>query len=103
MQVFNIIAIFFAAVASASPVNSDAITVEAGVASIHLPPGCKKHELALCALRLIGTTASCGPALLEGGANPIADLACIASAAKTAVKLEKCKNCIPKIIKAVEI
>ncbi|KAG5953653.1 hypothetical protein E4U57_005275 [Claviceps arundinis] len=44
MQIFNIIAITFAAMAIASPVDTDA--VEEGVASIHLPAGCKKRDFA---------------------------------------------------------
>lgn len=81
---------------------------------ISLPPGCTKFNLismylpsstcirktvqltsAECALRLVGTTASCGAAIIEVGANPVADLSCIGSAANTAAKFDECKKCIP--------
>ncbi|KAG6201844.1 hypothetical protein E4U47_007016 [Claviceps purpurea] len=101
MQIFNIIAITFAAMATASPVDTDA--VEEGVASIHLPAGCRKRDLAVCALRLVGTTASCGAAIVEAGANPAADLACVKSAAGTASHYKQCKHCIPKRFMAVEV
>jgi hypothetical protein len=45
---------------------------------------------------LIGTTGSCGAAVIEAGANPVADLSCIGSAAGTAANIDECKNCIPK-------
>ncbi|KAG5955546.1 hypothetical protein E4U57_003372 [Claviceps arundinis] len=100
MQISNIITITFAAMATASPVNTDA--VEEGVASVNLPAGCKKHDLALCALHLVGTTAKCGSAIIEAGANPIADISCVASAAGFASSIDTCKHCIPKKLEAVE-
>ncbi|KAG6243069.1 hypothetical protein E4U25_002061 [Claviceps purpurea] len=99
MQIFNIIAITFATMANASPVNTDAVE---GVASVQLPAGCKKHNLALCALHLVGTTAKCGSAIIEAGANPIADISCVASAAGLASSIDTCKHCIPKKLEAVE-
>lgn len=48
------------------------------------------------ALHLVGTTGSCGAAVIEAGANPAADLACVGSAASTAANFDECKNCIPK-------
>ncbi|KAG6071694.1 hypothetical protein E4U16_005949 [Claviceps sp. LM84 group G4] len=91
--------------ATASPVNTDA--VEESIASINLPAGCKKHDLALCALHLVGTTAKCGPvltsAIIEAGANPIADISCVASAAGLASSIDTCKHCIPKKLEAVEV
>ncbi|KAG6263485.1 hypothetical protein E4U47_007371 [Claviceps purpurea] len=128
MQIFNIIAITLATMATASPVNTDA--VEEGVASVQLPAGCKKHDLAckiecaielrrsacsmtkktdrhgkpkiVCALHLVGTTAKCGSAIIEAGANPIADISCVASAAGLASSIDTCKHCIPKKLEAVE-
>ncbi|KAG6046020.1 hypothetical protein E4U17_008055 [Claviceps sp. LM77 group G4] len=97
--------------ATASPVNTDA--VEESIASINLPAGCKKHDLAckidlsICALHLVGTTAKCGPvltsAIIEAGANPIADISCVASAAGLASSIDTCKHCIPKKLEAVEV
>ncbi|KAG5955544.1 hypothetical protein E4U13_002786 [Claviceps humidiphila] len=101
MQIFNIIAITFAAMATASPVDTDA--VEEGVASIHLPAGCRKRDLALCAVKLIGTTAKCGSAVIEAGVNVAADLSCVISATGFATSIDKCKNCIPKKVMAIEV
>ncbi|OAA37819.1 hypothetical protein ISF_09904 [Cordyceps fumosorosea ARSEF 2679] len=79
-----------AAVASAAAIEPVQNQVD-----ISLPPGCTKPNLIKCALRLVGTTASCGAAIIEVGANPVADLSCIGSAANTAAKFDECKKCIP--------
>ncbi|KAG6051427.1 hypothetical protein E4U17_006179 [Claviceps sp. LM77 group G4] len=101
MKIFNIIAITFAAMVTASPVDTDA--VEEGVASVHLPAGCRKRDLALCAVKLIGTTSKCGSAIIEAGVNVLADLLCVSSATGLATSIDKCKHCIPKKVKAMEV
>ncbi|OAQ65255.1 fungal calcium binding protein domain-containing protein [Pochonia chlamydosporia 170] len=78
-----------------------AVPVENQV-EISLPPGCSKGDLTKCALHLIGTTASCGAAVIELGANPAADLSCIGSAASTAAKFDECKHCIPHKTAVIE-
>ncbi|KAH0370225.1 hypothetical protein KCU65_g2611, partial [Aureobasidium melanogenum] len=55
-----------------------------------------------CAFHLIGTTASCGAAIIEVGANPAANLSCIGSAAGTAANFGECKSCIPKKTNVIE-
>lgn len=59
-------------------------------------------EMPRMCLPLIGTTAACGAAIIEAGANPAADLSCIGSAAGTAANFDECKNCIPKKTLVVE-
>ncbi|KAF2725438.1 hypothetical protein K431DRAFT_299785 [Polychaeton citri CBS 116435] len=96
MQFTTIIAVLFASMAYAAPVEDNS-----GVVEITLPDGCTDGDLAKCALHLVGTTASCGAAVIELGANPAADLACVGSAAGTAANFDECKNCIPKSTKVV--
>ncbi|KAK2608592.1 hypothetical protein QQS21_002818 [Conoideocrella luteorostrata] len=86
MQFTLVSIIAFAAMALAAPAEHSL--------HIHLPPGCSRKDAGQCALRLVGTTASCSAAVLEGGANIIADLSCIASAAGTARHIDLCKKCI---------
>jgi len=62
---------------------------------ISLPKGCTKDDLKNCALHLVGDGAACGAAVIEGGANPIADLACVAAAGSTAKNYKECTACIP--------
>ncbi|KAM0689716.1 hypothetical protein Q7P36_010587 [Cladosporium allicinum] len=103
MQFIAISAFALATVAAALPAtaneNSAVVVNEkyAGeVIRISLPTGCSEKDLFKCAFHLIGTTASCGAAIIEIGANPAADLACIGSAAGTAANFDECKNCIPQ-------
>lgn len=112
----------FAALAYAGPAEKRSTRVP-GQVDISLPPGCTKGDLASksfvevspledsrayapaiteCAIHLIGTGASCGAAVIEAGANPAADLACVGSAAGTAASIDDCKNCIPKNTNAKE-
>ncbi|KAG9696254.1 hypothetical protein KCU95_g4399, partial [Aureobasidium melanogenum] len=98
MQFTIIAALALAANAFAAPVEQ---AVE-GQVLISLPPGCTKTDLAKCAFHLIGTTASCGAAIIEVGANPAADLSCIGSAAGTAANFGECKSCIPKKTDVIE-
>jgi hypothetical protein len=49
-----------------------------------------------CVAHLAATGGSCAAAAVEGGVNPVADLACIGSAASTAAQYEDCKPCIPQ-------
>lgn len=95
MQFTTVLVAAFAAIAFASPAE-ERFTREQGQLDISLPPGCTKKDLALCAVHLIGTTGSCGAAVIEAGANPAADLACVGSAAGTAASFDECKSCIPK-------
>lgn len=116
MQFTIIVALALAATAFAAPFEESA----EGQVLISLPPGCTKTDLVSecnasismiykvlmrcpeCAFHLIGTTASCGAAIIEVGANPAADLSCIGSAAGTAANFDECKNCIPKKTLVVE-
>ncbi|KAI5359419.1 hypothetical protein Slin15195_G070460 [Septoria linicola] len=93
MQFITISTLALAAIASAMPALQ---TREEGHVLISLPPGCSKEDLFKCALHLVGTGASCGAAVIEAGANPAADLACVGSAAGTAANFDECQNCIPK-------
>ncbi|KAM0706492.1 hypothetical protein Q7P35_005819 [Cladosporium inversicolor] len=98
--ILSIIAL--AAVATALPATSQAADAtgftnyDGERVLISLPSGCTKKDLAKCVLHLVGTTGSCGAAVIEAGANPVADLSCIGSAAGTAANIDECKNCIPK-------
>jgi hypothetical protein len=116
MQFTIVAALALAATAFAAPVEE---SVD-GQVLISLPPGCTKTDLASkcntriptiwkvlkrspeCAFHLIGTTASCGAAIIEVGANPAADLSCIGSAAGTAANFGECKSCIPKKTDVIE-
>ncbi|KAK4609338.1 hypothetical protein CLAFUW4_14263 [Fulvia fulva] len=100
MQFIPISALALAAVASAAPSIQ---AREEGQVLISLPPGCTKENLFKCALHLVGTGASCGAAIIEAGANPAADLACVGSAAGTAANFDECKSCIPKKTEVVQI
>ncbi|CZT19091.1 uncharacterized protein RCC_04937 [Ramularia collo-cygni] len=71
-------------------------TREPGMVDITLPPGCSKHNLEKCVLHLASTGGSCAAAAAEAGVNPVADIACVASASSTAANFDECKSCIPK-------
>ncbi|KAF1354680.1 hypothetical protein BDV97DRAFT_395104 [Delphinella strobiligena] len=100
MQFTTIIALAFAATAYALPVDDNSTATRE--ASVSLPSGCTEANLVKCALHLVGTTASCGAAVIEAGLNPAADLACIGSAASTANNFSECKSCIPSSTKVIE-
>lgn len=102
MQFTTIIALAFAATTYALPVEDSVNSTTVREASVSLPPGCTEANLVKCALHLVGTTGSCGAAVIEAGANPVADLSCIGSAASTANNFEECKSCIPTSTKVVE-
>ncbi|KAG6201841.1 hypothetical protein E4U50_006580 [Claviceps purpurea] len=83
MQIFNITAVTFAAMATASDSSRHCIS-----------------ELALCASELIGSTAKCNAEIMENGLNFAANLACFISAVASGVasSIDMCKHCIPKTI-----
>ncbi|KAJ6442515.1 bromo adjacent like protein [Purpureocillium lavendulum] len=99
MKFTNITALALAAMVHAAPAE----TQSANQVDISLPPGCKKSDLIKCALHLVGTTASCGAAVIEVGANVAADLSCIGSAASTANNFHECKSCIPHKQNVIEV
>ncbi|KAG6003280.1 hypothetical protein E4U21_002207 [Claviceps maximensis] len=101
MQFFKIFAVVFATVAAAAPAELEA--TDLSVAQVRLPSGCRRSQLAKCVLRLVGTTASCSAAIVEAGANPMADLSCVGSASSTAVKFADCRSCIPKRFEVLEV
>ncbi|KAG6312653.1 hypothetical protein E4U22_001648 [Claviceps purpurea] len=76
MQIFNITAVTFAAMATASPVDT------------------------VCASELIGSTAKCNAEIMQNGLNFAANLACFISAVASGVasSIDMCKHCIPKTI-----
>ncbi|KAG5950686.1 hypothetical protein E4U53_004583 [Claviceps sorghi] len=94
MQFLKIFPVAFAAMAIASEAIAKP-DLTTNIVHISLPRGCSKSNLAACALRVAGTTASCAAAGAELALNPAADLSCISSAASTAVKFSVCKRCIP--------
>ncbi|KAG6051431.1 hypothetical protein E4U17_006183 [Claviceps sp. LM77 group G4] len=113
MQIFNIIAITFAAMATASPVNTGTADPPYLMPSSLTPPypmhpslippfhfeaACRISELALCASELIGSTAKCNAEIMQNGLNFAADLACLISAVASGVasSIDMCKHCIPK-------
>ncbi|SMQ52287.1 unnamed protein product [Zymoseptoria tritici ST99CH_3D7] len=91
MQFSTVVIAAFAAITYASPVEVRDIHEE----KISLPSGCTKSDIVSCALHLVGAGAACGAAVIEGGANHIVDLACVAAAGSTAKNYKECTNCIP--------
>ncbi|CAD0101459.1 unnamed protein product [Aureobasidium mustum] len=89
MQFTIIAALAMAATAFAAPVEE----LAQPQVLISLPPGCTKSNLA---------SGSCAAAAAELGANPIADLSCVGSAAGTAANFDECKSCIPKSTRVIE-
>ncbi|SMR55110.1 unnamed protein product [Zymoseptoria tritici ST99CH_1E4] len=98
MQFSTVVIAAFAAITYASPVEVRDIHEE----KISLPSGCTKSDIVKCIYHLGSTTASCATALAMAGAEPAADLLCVASASGTAEHIDECKACIPKKSKREE-
>ncbi|SMR57494.1 unnamed protein product [Zymoseptoria tritici ST99CH_1A5] len=98
MQFSTVVIAAFAAITYASPVEVRDIHEE----KISLPSGCTKSDIVKCIYHLGSTTASCATALAMAGADPAADLLCVASASGTAEHIDECKACIPKKSKREE-
>ncbi|KAG5973478.1 hypothetical protein E4U55_000500 [Claviceps digitariae] len=100
MRFFQILAVAFAAVASATPLAED--MMEENVAVIHLPKGCKLTAIAKCIYHIGKKTPECRDAIKKLGKSASKDLACLESAVSVAAEDSSCKKCIPHKTEVVE-